>query len=87
MTAEETRQRPAGSTDEDTLAHPRPAAPAKPPSGLAMRLGTIGQIFRMTRSGKRWWLTPMMVVLVVLGLVLSGLQAIEYVAPFIYAIF
>jgi len=62
-------------------------APAKKPRPIVMRLGTIRQVFRMTRAGKRWWLMPMMVVLVFLGLVLSGLQAIEYIAPFIYAIF
>jgi hypothetical protein len=40
----------------------------------------------LSRSG-RWWLMPMMAVLVLLGLALVGLQAIQYVAPFIYAVF
>ena len=59
----------------------------KAPSGVMLRLGTLGQILRMLKRNKRWWLLPMMAILGVLGLVLSGLTAIEYIAPFIYAIF
>ncbi len=54
---------------------------------VALRLGTIGEIWRMTRRTTRWWLAPMFVLLAVLGLALAGLQAIPYVAPFIYAVF
>lgn len=66
---------------------PSPLGTGKKKGGLAMRMGTISQIFSMTKSNERPWLMPMMVLLALLGLVLSGLQAIEYVAPFIYAIF
>ena len=57
------------------------------PSNMAIRMGTIGQIFKMLGRTRRWWMVPMLVVLVLLGLALSGLQAVQYVAPFIYAVF
>lgn len=93
MTAH-TQASPEMKRDPQEEAPPAPAPPAAPrapaprrASSLGMRLGTIGQIFRMQRSGGRRWLLPMMVLLAALGLVLSGLQAIQYLAPFIYAIF
>ena len=55
--------------------------------GLALRLGTMGSFFRLLQRSKRWWLMPMVTLLLLLGLALSGLQAVEYVAPFIYAVF
>ena len=57
------------------------------PSSISIRLGTVGQIFKMLGRSKRWWMLPMIVILVLLGLALSGLQAVQYVAPFIYAVF
>jgi uncharacterized protein DUF5989 len=39
------------------------------------------------RSGRGWWLIPMMATLVVLGVLLVFIQVIEYVAPFVYTIF
>ena len=57
------------------------------PSNLAIRFGTIRQIFGMLKRTRRWWMAPMLVVLVLVGLALSGLQAVQYVAPFIYAVF
>jgi hypothetical protein len=51
-----------------------------------VRLGVFGELWRMAARSKRWWLVPMMVVLVVLGLVLTGLQAVPYLSPFIYAV-
>jgi hypothetical protein len=58
-----------------------------PPSSLSLRLGTIGQIFSMLRRTRRWWMVPMLAIMVLVGLALSGLQAVQYVAPFIYAVF
>lgn len=52
-----------------------------------LRLGTLGELVRMLRRHQRLWLVPMMLVLGLLGLALSGLQAVQVVAPFIYAIF
>jgi hypothetical protein len=57
------------------------------PSGLGLRLGVLRDLYRMLSRSGRWWLMPMMAVLVLLGLALVGLQAIQYVAPFIYAVF
>ena len=57
------------------------------PSNLAIRFGTIRQIFQMLGRTRRWWMAPMLVILVLVGLALSGLQAVQYVAPFIYAVF
>ncbi len=54
---------------------------------MAIRMGTIRQIFSMLGKTRRWWMLPMLVILVLLGLALSGLQAVQYVAPFIYAVF
>lgn len=52
-----------------------------------MRLGTVGELLALLRQTNRFWLTPMVVVLVALGVVLVGLQAVPVVAPFIYALF
>ena len=57
------------------------------PSNMSIRMGTIRQIFKMLGRTRRWWMVPMLVILVLLGLALSGLQAVQYVAPFIYAVF
>ena len=57
------------------------------PSNLAIRMGTVRQIFQMLKRTRRWWMIPMLVIMVLLGLALSGLQAVQYVAPFIYAVF
>ena len=40
-----------------------------------------------TRSGRGWYLIPMMGTLVLLGVLLVFIQVIEYVAPFVYTIF
>jgi len=57
------------------------------PSSMAIRMGTVRQIFKMLKRTRRWWMMPMLIILVLLGLALSGLQAVQYVAPFIYAVF
>lgn len=57
------------------------------PSGLLLRLGVLGDLLRMLSAGRRWWLIPMMVLLFLLGLALAGLQAVQYLSPFIYAVF
>jgi len=54
---------------------------------MAIRMGTVRQIFKMLKRTRRWWMTPMPEILVLLGLALSGLQAVQYVTPFIYAVF
>ena len=74
-------EQPTTTEDKKTL------APPKKVSGVGLRMGTLFQIFRMLKRGSRWWLMPMMAVLGLLGLALAGLQAVEFIAPFIYAVF
>jgi len=50
------------------------------------RLGIFKEIFLFLREGKRWWLGPLIVVLVLLGMVLVMAQG-SALAPFIYALF
>lgn len=49
------------------------------------RPGLIAEVFGMLRDHKKWWLTPIIVAALVLGLVsiLAGTGA----APFIYTLF
>ncbi len=54
--------------------------------GFLLRLGTVGALLALLARGGRWWLLPLALLLVSLGLVLAGLQAIEYVAPFVYVV-
>ena len=46
----------------------------------------LRDLFRMLGASRRWWLAPLLIVLVVLGLALAGLQAVSYLSPFIYAV-
>lgn len=50
------------------------------------RLRVFGDLVSMLRRSRRWWLLPLLTVLLVLGLALAGLQAVQVVAPFIYAV-
>jgi hypothetical protein len=49
------------------------------------RSGVIGELWAFMRVNKKWWLTPIVVALLLLGvlIVLGGSAA----APFIYTIF
>ena len=53
---------------------------------MALRVQVFGDLFRMVKRSGRWWLVPLLLVLTLLGLALMGLQAIEYISPFIYAV-
>ena len=53
---------------------------------LTDRFRTIGELLRMLQANGRWWAVPLFTVIVLLSLVLVVLQAIPYVAPFIYTI-
>ena len=50
-------------------------------------MGTIGQSFRMLGRTRGYWMVPMFVVLLLIGVALSALSAVPHVAPFIYAVF
>jgi len=49
-------------------------------------MGRLGEIWGFLRTRKKWWLTPVIIVLLLLGLVLVLAQG-SALAPFIYAIF
>ncbi len=53
---------------------------------MGMRIKVFKDLVRMGQRSRRWWLTPMLVMLVLLGVALAGLQAVEYLSPFIYAV-
>lgn len=51
-----------------------------------VKMGRAGEIWDFLKTRKKWWLTPIIVVLVLLSVVLVLSQG-SAVAPFIYAIF
>lgn len=53
---------------------------------MVSRLSTVRDLFSFLWQQRLWWLTPMMVVLVLLGLLLVFAQG-SAVAPFIYTLF
>lgn len=54
---------------------------------LATRATTLAELYRLFREGGRWWLIPMVAVLMGTAALLVAVAAVEYVAPFVYTIF
>jgi hypothetical protein len=54
---------------------------------LRSRASTLRELQTLFRENARWWLVPMVGVLVASALLLLLLQVAEYVAPFVYSIF
>lgn len=50
------------------------------------RLSLFKELFLFLREGKRWWLAPLIVVLVLMGVLMVAVQG-KAIAPFIYALF
>ena len=50
------------------------------------RFSIFKELWLFLREGKRWWLGPLMVILVLLGALLVLAQG-SALAPFIYALF
>jgi len=50
------------------------------------RLGIIGELIEFLWKNKKWWLIPMVLVLVLFGMLLVFASA-SGIAPFIYTIF
>ena len=51
-----------------------------------LRLGTVGELMALVVRGGRWWMLPLILILVSLAGVMLALQAVQYVAPFIYMV-
>ena len=53
---------------------------------IVSRLGILGELITFLWQRKRWWLIPMVVILVILGLlfIVAGSSGL---APFIYTLF
>jgi hypothetical protein len=54
--------------------------------GALLRMGTVGELLALFLRGSRWWMMPLVVVLVLVSAVLLFLQSIHYIAPFVYAV-
>ena len=52
-----------------------------------MRLSTVSELTRLLVRNGRWWLLPMLAVLLLTSTLLVLVQALQYVAPFVYTIF
>jgi hypothetical protein len=53
---------------------------------LSTRFGIVGELISFFWQHKWWWLTPMILVLVIFGLLIFFAQS-SAVAPFIYTLF
>jgi hypothetical protein len=56
-------------------------------SRIANRVRTIARILRHFASVQRWFLIPLLLVLLVAGVLLLATGGLSYVAPFVYSIF
>ena len=54
--------------------------------GLAANAGVLGEIFAFLWKNKKWWLIPMVAVLLLFGLLLIFASA-SGIGPFIYTLF
>jgi len=50
------------------------------------KLGILKELWEFLRVRKKWWLTPILVMLILLGFLIFFTQS-SAVAPFIYALF
>jgi hypothetical protein len=54
---------------------------------LVHRARTLGRVLRHFASRRRWFLIPLLVVLLATGALLIVTGGLSYVAPFVYSIF
>jgi hypothetical protein len=54
--------------------------------GFGTRMGIVGELLSFLWKRKLWWLLPMLLAIVLLGLLLVFAQA-SPIAPFIYTLF
>jgi len=57
-----------------------------PPPGRGGTFGLVRELWLFAGENKKWWLLPMLLVLVLLGVILF-MTAGSAIAPFIYTIF
>jgi Family of unknown function (DUF5989) len=55
-------------------------------SKLGTRVGILGELLEFLRSNKKLWLTPVVVLLVLVGVLVVAAET-SAVAPFIYTLF
>ena len=55
-------------------------------SGAKRRFGIMGELLAFMWAAKLWWLTPMVFVLLLLGVLMVFAQS-SAIAPFIYTLF
>ncbi len=53
---------------------------------LTAKLGILGELFQFLWQNKRWWLIPVLVVLVLISVILILSQS-SAIGPFIYSLF
>ncbi|MGQ0792577.1 MAG: DUF5989 family protein [Deltaproteobacteria bacterium] len=53
---------------------------------LGSRLGIAGELLQFFWGRKWWWITPMLILLIALGILIAFAQS-SAVAPFIYTLF
>ena len=53
----------------------------------SLAAGTLWELFRTVVQSGRWFLVPLIVVLILAALLLLLVSALEYVAPFVYTVF
>jgi hypothetical protein len=54
--------------------------------GAARRVGIMGELLHFLWARKLWWLTPMVLVLLLMGILIIFAQS-SAIAPFIYTLF
>jgi hypothetical protein len=54
--------------------------------GVGSKLGIVGELWAFMRIRKKWWLGPIIFMLLMLGLLLVFTQG-SALAPFIYTLF
>jgi hypothetical protein len=54
---------------------------------VGIGVATAAELVVGLAGGKRFWLAPMAVVLLLAAVLLGVVHAVEYVAPFVYTVF
>ena len=56
-------------------------------SRVGNRLRTVARVLRHFASRQRWFLVPLLLVMLAAGLLLVVAGGLSYVAPFVYSLF